>query len=617
MISLISFSRSLLRTSTRPATLPFLAPLTQAQYRPSSNWSKYIDPLLEAARPKPVPVERTGPAKVLGEARAGLEEYEKLSGFKDGTSSNSKTRDHPSSMDSGRSSPPPQGRKRQASPRRSRRDSGQKPLYSGKKNEHLPRMTAPEFRTPGTVSRSDVRNTSVTELEGRKKVFEGMKSQETGPAPPQTVKKLVNQSLKPSIPPPRPARPVESIAVPSSAPIRIASSPTPAAAISISTLGLGVNPIPYRTLRDRGSVGYNSVELEPIPKPRKSTASTSSTSVKSANIAKEKSLETPPVVKLEEKAIAQESFEVPPVKKLEGQKLAEREVRRVSLPSATPSVPVPSTTSPPPAPIPTTLPIHQHRLGEYEQLRQFESWMHPRGEHTRYWPSRPSTGYHSFFSPPSSPITRRANLQSFYLHKLNWIKSYRARQDAIRLPTKEIVEERKLVDAKLERQWKLDIRSLQGKEGLIEEQEASVMIDWLNKHLLRLERLERESLAWHESISRDPETLRNLVADYDRLISEYVCHGTQPPPFPPRSYSGVYAIPQPPPQAILFADVACTKPYSIPFATLNKMSPHGPYHRGGIARLGRVQRKREKEIEQVWSRISLQGWNSLRRNSVQ
>lgn len=97
-------------------------------------------------------------------------------------------------MDSGRSSPPPQGRKRQASPRRSRRDSGQKPLYSGKKNEHLPRMTAPEFRTPGTVSRSDVRNTSVTELEGRKKVFEGMKSQETGPAPPQTVKKVSFES---------------------------------------------------------------------------------------------------------------------------------------------------------------------------------------------------------------------------------------------------------------------------------------------------------------------------------------------------------------------------------------------------------------------------------------
>lgn len=282
-------------------------------------------------------------------------------------------------------------------------------------------------------------------------------------------------------------------------------------------------------------------------------------------------------------------------------KLVLQPTENVNTASSTPesSPPVQQSTSPL-----TTNPLI---LRQWELLRRQESWVHP--EHSGYcdWIVRPSSGINSWFRYPHSSITRRAQLHSSHMQNVEWTRSYREKQDALLKPTLQILEERKLVDEKLERSRQLDWRFLEGKEALISEQQLNSKILELNNLVETVERFRAEFLVWHQSHPRDFLTGHSLRSRLEVVIASETRTRLQSPSFPPPLPRFPWSSPSlPVVKALRFVDRDCTKPYYVPFSDYNKAVPQGPSARE-LERLEKLVRRRQRRIETLLREISFEG----------
>lgn len=226
-----------------------------------------------------------------------------------------------------------------------------------------------------------------------------------------------------------------------------------------------------------------------------------------------------------------------------------------------------------------------------------------------HWMVNPSFGITSHFLPPHSQITRRATLHSSHLRDVDQIAWYRARQDALRPPSQSILDARKSADAKLDRAHKLDLRRLEGKESIIEEQTVNLRIEQLDGFVRSLRTVRDEASVFHMSTVRPVEEETRLASELDRLVAAFTHVRDQPPTFPISGTppSSVTIGAKEPVKALLFADADCTKPYYVPFSKLCQARPAGPSKRD-LDEKRRVASRKEKEILLSLAQIAGQRW---------
>ncbi|GAA5911279.1 uncharacterized protein JCM6883_001967 [Sporobolomyces salmoneus] len=570
--------------------------------RSLSNWAKFVD----ALKGKELGERREGSVGISKEALRGLRETELMNGTKQRSQGSNSSSSNPKSSHSNSTlhnsanakSPP-----RQA-PRRPGRSLSNEPGSLASSTGHLPRVAAPRFPIQTRPTPKPFASSKQPELKGllprmsrdvwEKPIIESSESS-TSNYLPKTI-----LPSRPELPFAR--KPVTSI--PSRSP-----SPVPSPALSTSTIGLGARRIESKLARRPqakrvSEVRFDledSVELDSVHRLRRHIPSSlAPSSMKPTQQRLEKVLIDVEV----RKAAKKESNQI-----RIGEDVEAQSQEKISEPDTAQST---STLASSPQSVPDP---DDWITGEtLARLQAIAAKFHL---HRRmHWMVNPSFGdtFYFYFSAPHTSITRRAALHASHLDTAERLALNRSRQDALEFPTKGELEDRKLVDAAVERSQKLDFRLLEAKEGLFDEQRLNLRVIQLNDFREPLRNFKDKSFDFHRSIEHSPVTERQLAVELDRLVDSHTHLLSQPLPSFPPPFTSTVIYPRKPLEALLFSDAECTKEYYIPIERYLRARTQGPSVKEKEEKR-RVIRKKEREIKRLFKEIASHGWKLRQKQS--